>query len=347
MNIEQMIAYEKAKLPIPIFTERANPSFLPVHLTGGIGDVIMAVDALRVLSKDYRLLIHTPYGEALRYFYGEPIAVQEYLGLYDWWLEFDTIAKFHFADSFRGFICEPHEGLFIKQQQIFREQPYLKDLLYKYHTMYFLLAEYGKGRGWNRRQFPLGCLGYETRIPFRIKPGDDRQKIITVHDGFDVNSKSLVTKDRSTKQWNMEAWGELTHKLKQEFPKYLIIQLGSKTSRVIPGTDECMIGKTTLTQAFDLLHKSAVHIDGDSGLVHAAARLATPSVVMWGSTPPEFYGYAQNMNIRSDVCARACYGVQSTWMNDCAIGHATPLCMDEISVERVFTAAKRLICLGC
>ncbi len=164
-------------------------------------------------------------------------------------------------------------------------------------------------------------------------------KYITVHDGFDANSYSLVERS-STKQWPLIFWNGLVYLLKESYPDYSIIQLGrSPTARVIEGTD-CRIDKTTISEAFDLVRRSSLHIDGDSGLVHAAARMKTPCVVLWGPTPDYFYGYPQNLNIRSDACTGSCYGLTKTWMATCpaSIGYAA--CMYGIEPKEVMRQIK-------
>ncbi len=74
----------------------ANPTFIPVHLTGGIGDVIMAIDAIKVLAEQYQIVVYTYHIEAFKYFCKADIPVFKELPEFTWQLEFNTIAKFHF-----------------------------------------------------------------------------------------------------------------------------------------------------------------------------------------------------------------------------------------------------------
>lgn len=315
------------------------PSFLPIHLTGGIGDVIMSVDAIKLLAKEYYLAVYTPHIEALKYFYPEVLAFDG-LPNFAWRIDFNTLAKFEFSDGFSRFLNEDHEGLFLKQRAAFINEPRLQSLTKLFPTKFFMIADYAKEINVDRRMFPLRCLGYKANIPIEAM-SFRKSNYITIHDGFDKNSYSLV-EGRSTKQWSVRHWNDLVYFLKQSYPRHRIIQLGvSTTARVIDGVDECLIDKTTITQAFDLIRHASLHIDGDSGLVHAAARLQTPSVVLWGSTPMEFYGYKQNINIKSNVCSGGCYGVIDTWMKDCAVGWTYPRCMDEISPAMVMDRIKK------
>lgn len=324
------------KSPTP-FAAIGDPSFLPIRLTGGIGDVIMAVDALKRLKQEHQIIVYTPHEEALRYFYKEPLCVFRTPQDYTWRLEFDTVVKFNISPNFHGFLLDEHKEIFMRQQAAFRADPHLEKLVKTLSEKYFLLALYGQEKGWDRRDFPLRSLGYDEKIPFTVELREISEKYITIHDGFDVQHASIV-KNRATKTWTMGNWAKLVKSLKLHLPGYRIVQLGAITSRKIDGVDDCFLNQTTLTQAFDVLKYSALHIDGDSGLVHAATKMGIPCIVMWGPTPAHFYGYPQNINIRSEVCPSACYGLIRNWNDECVLGYETPRCMDEITPEQVMQA---------
>lgn len=165
---------------------------------------------------------------------------------------------------------------------------------------------------------------------------------ITVHDGYDVSNWKDI-EGRSTKQWDLNHWTKLIELIKQSYPDYLIVQLGSNTGRCIPGVHEQWLNKTKLVRAFDILKLSSLHIDGDSGLVHAATAMKVPCIVMFGPTPDYFYGYPQNLNLRASTCSDACFWLKDDWMKNCPIGHSTPKCMDDITAEMVFRAVSQVL----
>ncbi len=312
----------------------ANPTFIPVHLTGGIGDVVMAIDAIKFLATQYQIVVYTHHIEAFRYFCKDNIPSFKVLPEFTWQLEFNTIAKFHFRHGFHGFAVKEHEDLFLKQEALFRDDPRLETLVKTHFDKFFLIARYAEEMKLNRRDFPLYCLGYKSKVPFEIIAKYPRVKLVTIHDGFDIHNRHIVS-GRATKQWKWDHWNTLVRKIKTRYPGYSIMQLGtSSTAREIDGAIS-LIDKTSIVEAFKTLSAVALHIDGDSGLVHAATKMNIPCVTMWGPTPHKFYGYPQNKNVTSSICSGSCYGVKENWNDKCVVGYSSPRCMDEITPEMV------------
>lgn len=164
---------------------------------------------------------------------------------------------------------------------------------------------------------------------------------VTVHNGYDTNIKIKGGTGRHTKCW--PHFPELVALLKRDYPGVRIVQLGSSTSVPIPGVDHDLIDKTSFAEVGAILGKAIVHFDNDSGLVHMAAALGTPSVVMFGPTLADFYGYPGNRNLAPSVCG-GCWWTVSDWMDVCARGFEKPLCLESTSAERALDAAReRLI----
>jgi ADP-heptose:LPS heptosyltransferase len=107
-----------------------------------------------------------------------------------------------------------------------------------------------------------------------------------------------------------------------------------------------MINKTTLPEAFDIISKSRLHIDTDSGLAHAATAMSVPVVAIFGPSPKDFYGHAQNTNLFSTkTCSGGCFHLgerwQVGWMDKCPIGYQTPRCMDDVDPAMVLSAIEQ------
>lgn len=343
MNLNQLndlIETEQVALEVSTYCQRGNPTFIPIHLTGGIGDVVMSIEGLRKLHSKFKIVIYTHHIEAFQYFCDEIPSYRD-LPLYTWHLEYNTICKFHINQGFSGFLIKEHENLLLNQELVFKVYPQIQALIYEKSKKFFLIAEYGKRLEANRRSFPMVTLGYGEACEVIPSPRKKPEKYITIHDGFDVNQVSIVS-GRATKTWNIDQWRQLVHLIKEELPEYEVIQLGSVTSRVIQEVDKCLVNRTTLIQSFEILSESSLHIDGDSGLVHAATRMGIPCVVMWGPTPKDFYGYIQNHNIDSPIC-RPCYGVKDNWNDRCPRGFIEPLCMDEIKAVAVMDKVRKAL----
>ncbi len=338
--IDSIIEFEEISLSNLRHIERPSPSFIPIHLTGGIGDVIMAVDTIRTLEQNHNTMVYSGHARAFNYFYGETKAKSLPMPEYQWHLELNTVARFRFSDSFCKFEMNSHEALFLGQQEVFKRHPDVGSMVRNHPHKDFLLSRFAGERGFDRRSFPLFTLGLKF-APYCTDGRKSPSNYITIHDGYDVANYSQI-KGSSTKQWPLRYWAELISKIKTAYPNIKVIQLGSKTGRPIPFVDEQMLNKTTITDAFDILSKSTLHIDGDSGLVHAATALCVPCVVMFGPTPDYFFGYSQNTNLRSKAtCKNACFWVNDDWMSECAIGERMPPCMEEITPHEVFQAVMK------
>jgi len=160
---------------------------------------------------------------------------------------------------------------------------------------------------------------------------------ITVHDGFDTSAQ--VAPGQAVKCWPMAHWTALVRDLKSAQPGLRIIQIGGKASRPIAGVDACLVGRIRFGEALWLLKGALLHIDGESGMVHAARALGTPSVVLFGPTDAAFFGYVDNTNIDAGACV-PCWWSTPDWMARCPRGLAQPACMAAITPERVLEAVQ-------
>ena len=156
-------------------------------------------------------------------------------------------------------------------------------------------------------------------------------KFITVHDGWDENTKTKT--GSSTKSYPPQKWQELVSLLKHEFSDYTVVQLGGLgNGSDIEGVDLNLRGKTTLKEAASLLAASSLHIDTDSGLVHIAVSLGTPCAVLFGPTNVKYFSYNEVPNyiaVPSHLCGN-CWWSADGWMKTCPRGLNAPECMNSI-----------------
>ena len=192
---------------------------------------------------------------------------------------------------------------------------------------------------------PAAILGHQAPLVMALDEADAAARLrlaasgrhwITVHDGFDTNLQ--VGPGQAVKCWPLEHWQQLIADLRKAQPALRIVQIGGPTSRPIPGVDDCLVGSLRLGEALWLLQGAELHIDGESGLVHAAHALGTPAVVLFGPTDPGFFGYADNVNLAATVCS-PCWWSTPDWMTRCPRGLAQPVCMSAITPATVLDAA--------
>lgn len=160
------------------------------------------------------------------------------------------------------------------------------------------------------------------------------QKFITVHRGVDTNR----TKD-SNKLWPSDYYEQLIQMIKQNFPEYQIVQLGVSADRCpsMRGVDINLVGKTTIADIAYILSNCLLHIDGEGGMVHIRHAVGGgKSVVFFGPTSVDFYGYGENINLTSKVCAHWCEHIKERWDEGCLITNGEPLCMRSISPKEAF-----------
>ena len=193
------------------------------------------------------------------------------------------------------------------------------------------------------QQAPL-CLALdEADAGSRLRLASAGRQWITLHDGFDTSAH--VRPGQAVKCWPLEHWAELVSKLKALHPSLRIVQIGGTSSRPIAGVDDCLIGRIRLGEALWLLQGAALHIDGESGLVHAAYALGTPSVVLFGPTDVGFFGYRDNVNLNAGVCT-PCWWSTPDWLGRCPRGLVQPVCMAAISPGSVSDAVLAVLDRG-
>lgn len=172
----------------------------------------------------------------------------------------------------------------------------------------------------------------ENEFGILQKYGLEEQKYITICRAVDAKYGNS-----HPKLWPLAYYRQLVDKIKKKYPEVKLVQIGSgNVYGEIDGVDVCLVGQTTLEQSKVILKYSMLHIDGEGGLVHMKNFLNGCSVVMFGPTNPDIFGYSQNYNLRSSVCTKPCEWVIRGWTEGCMRGFDVPLCMQFLLPEAVF-----------
>jgi ADP-heptose:LPS heptosyltransferase len=166
-----------------------------------------------------------------------------------------------------------------------------------------------------------------------------RQPVIVIHPG----------PTWAVKEWPVTAWAALVQKLAQNgYGK--VFQLGTRTHAGLPGTIALeipgaisLVDKLSLEETIALISLADLFIGVDSGLLHIAASVQTPSVGLWGPTSPLLLFSEKNARffLAARVECLACHYRQPRlhWITGCPYDIK---CMKAISVEDVLAN-----CLNC
>jgi heptosyltransferase-2 len=140
------------------------------------------------------------------------------------------------------------------------------------------------------------------------------------------------------KRWPAEKFAALAGQLHRTLDSVLLL-FGTDADRQAAKeiTEACsdpsrvmdLTGRTTLAQAMGLISRCHVFVTNDSGLMHVAAALATPTVAIFGSTNPVTTGpfSVKSSVVRSDLACGPCLETH------CPKKHFQ--CMETIGVDDV------------
>lgn len=326
--------------PIRAFINPPKAKGTNIWLRGGAGDHMMTIPLVEALNrKTGDVVLHSKIPEITAYFTDLPIKPDTQLiseGL-DWFISIATLPMFHFANNFKGFSNYEMADAYIKFME-FASDPEWSEIILQNPHLDNQMGIRAVEQGFDRRSLPLASMGFcrddfKYEKSFTHKPPEIMDKYITIHDGFDVTKELKIT--RSTKNWDLLHWAWLVREIKKSYPKLMVVQLGSKSSRIIPGCDLHMLGEQW-SESMSVLSGSALHIDGESGLVHAANLFGVKSIVMFGPTNPEFFGYDDNINMKPKICGGCWWISDDSWLSKCPVGYTVPICMQSIDPVSVF-----------
>jgi len=147
--------------------------------------------------------------------------------------------------------------------------------------------------------------------------------------------RGVGERGEATRCWSIENYNALAKLLKIKYPDYKIIQVGTEKSSQIQATDIDLRGQTTFPEIKMLLKHAFLHIDGEGGLVHLRHCLkGGTSVVIFGPTRKEFYGYDENINIQSNAC-NGCEWLTMDWREQCPKGYQQCHCFHTTTPETI------------
>jgi prolyl 4-hydroxylase len=146
-----------------------------------------------------------------------------------------------------------------------------------------------------------------------------------------------------SKRWPASRWTATVAALSANGWK--VVELGTRTpgnghlAAGLPGVAASFLDATSIREAAALIASSALFLGHDSGLMHVAAAVGTPSVIVFGSTKWYEYAYYNSLPVFpatscGEHCYKACYRPPKNERGQ--FSH----CMTEIGVERVVAAVE-------
>ncbi|HMK88494.1 MAG TPA: glycosyltransferase family 9 protein [Methylocystis sp.] len=179
--------------------------------------------------------------------------------------------------------------------------------------------------------FPTQELGADVAAKLKGKT------YVTVHHGSDRHMAALG--GRQTKNLPDATWGAIVASLQAE--GFIVAQVGEAHENLIENVDVDLRGETSFAQTALVVKHGQVHADTEGGIVHLARSMGQKSVVMFGPTSVEFFGYKPNVNLAPKLCGD-CWWITPEWAKSCVRGLRTPECMDSHEPAEVVAQIVRL-----
>ena len=315
-----------------------------IKLTGGIGDIILGLGVCHALNRivgDVTVYSNNPeVAKIFSYLPQKHVNDLDKNGL-DWFITLNSITYFHFAKNFEGFKNKKVYDIFLNNSLFLNEK--WKSLCANHPYSDNEMARYALKNGFNRETLAYAMLGleYEKLCEPKLPYFENKYnwKYITIHNGFD---ETHSTNGYHTKVWPVEYWKQFVVDFKNRYPNIKIVQVGGKNSYSIKGVDSNMSGSIDMKNSLQIIKGGMFHVDNESGLVHAARAMNKKSVVMFGPTNMDFFGYKENVNIQKGYC-KDCWWISDTWTAKCIEGYDKPECMYSITTDSVIFECDNLM----
>lgn len=320
-------------------------NYLPIISGGGIGDIIIALAWMEYVIRplDIPVKFYCQFPQIASYFMpwveiGGNIRQSEYdKPLFDYYIFMSDMINFKFKDLKNMPDCL--KKLYYQWEKHGEDwRHYIDSNPLEANKMAHTALDLGLNR-WSL-SFYMVNKEYKKYHWQLTEPIDIPNKFITVHDGFDASGYYKF--ERSTKSWDIKSWIDFVKIFKRHYPDIYVVQLGGVKHRKIQGVDINFAGQLSFENSLRYLKSSLLHIDGDSGLVHARRLFNLQSIVIFGPTNVNYFGYPENVNLAPKFCGDCWWRIRD-WMATCMAGHSTPACMDSISALNVFKEVVKIM----
>jgi lipopolysaccharide heptosyltransferase II len=173
----------------------------------------------------------------------------------------------------------------------------------------------------------------------------DRRPLVGVH----------PSGGRLVKQWDPARWAQVAGRLQQEFGATILItgsaadrELAASVASGLPRRPLDLTGRLSVRETMALLARLDLFLSPDTGPMHMACTVDTPSVTVFG--PSDAIRYfsggsgapgTRHLVVRADLWCSPCNLIRRP-PAECA-GPAPPECLDLVTIEAVHAAAAELL----
>ncbi len=161
--------------------------------------------------------------------------------------------------------------------------------------------------------------------------------IVTIHPGSSCPSK----------RWKAEHFAKVADSLAEKYKAKIIIiagpkdnGFGDKTAGLMKAQNMNLSGKTTIPDLVSILSRSHLFISNDSGPVHIACAVGTPTISIFGRSDRGLSPARWKPIGKKDIALHKDVGCEICLSHNCKLGFK---CLEAISTDEVLAAAERIL----
>ena len=176
------------------------------------------------------------------------------------------------------------------------------------------------------RRVDAPCLRYEFHAPEAGRMAEilRGRPYIVVHPAATM----------ATKRWNHRRFAEVARALAAK--RFTIVVTASQVASEVEGT--LILLGLTIPELAELIRGAGLYVGNDSGPMHLAAAVGTPSIAVWGSSDSRRWRpwSVKHRVVQNPFECNPCPGYR------CLVADS-PLCIESVTVEQVNAAAVELL----